>query len=281
MANDKGLTKEQTNELWLKCLNTFLLNGGGVQLWTNSSPNSSFSPQTITGLTYLSYYKYIIISYVDKCNDSKTNKIERIMYNVGSSAYLNSIIQTSSESLILSRQVKIASNSSIQFYDCYNNNAVSNSYLVPITIYGCNDMGYSNASSTLDSYPVGSIYMSVNSTSPANLFGGTWTQLKDTFILAAGDTYSNGATGGAATHNHTLGSSYAKIAYYWDGTKNTISLKAKLVESFSFNRKTFDNLSGYNEGTYNDTIATELGGTTDNSSNMPPYLVAYVWKRTA
>lgn len=48
-------------------------------------------------------------------------------------------------------------------------------------------------------YPVGSIYMSVNSTSPATLFGGTWSQLKDRFLLGAGDTYSNGATGGVAT----------------------------------------------------------------------------------
>ena len=45
-------------------------------------------------------------------------------------------------------------------------------------------------------YPVGSIYMSVNSTSPADLFGGTWEQIKDTFLLAAGDTYSAGSTGG-------------------------------------------------------------------------------------
>ena len=52
-------------------------------------------------------------------------------------------------------------------------------------------------------YPVGSIYMSVNSTSPSSLFGGTWVQLKDRFLLGAGDTYSAGATGGAATHTLT------------------------------------------------------------------------------
>ncbi|EKK0949069.1 pilus assembly protein [Enterococcus faecalis] len=49
-------------------------------------------------------------------------------------------------------------------------------------------------------YPIGSIYLSVNSTSPATLFGGSWTQLKDRFLLGAGSTYSSGATGGAATH---------------------------------------------------------------------------------
>ena len=52
-------------------------------------------------------------------------------------------------------------------------------------------------------YPVGSIYMSVNSTSPATLFGGTWTQIQDTFLLAAGSTYAAGATGGEATHTLT------------------------------------------------------------------------------
>lgn len=49
-------------------------------------------------------------------------------------------------------------------------------------------------------HPVGSIYMSSQSTDPSELFGGTWEQIKDKFILAAGDTYSAGATGGEATH---------------------------------------------------------------------------------
>ena len=58
-------------------------------------------------------------------------------------------------------------------------------------------------------YPVGSIYMSVNSTSPQTFLGGTWTRLTDTFLLAAGSTYAadNGthttATGGAASVSYT------------------------------------------------------------------------------
>ena len=53
-------------------------------------------------------------------------------------------------------------------------------------------------------YPVGSIYMSVSNTSPSILFGGTWEQIKDTFLLATGDTYANGSTGGEATHTLTV-----------------------------------------------------------------------------
>jgi len=53
-------------------------------------------------------------------------------------------------------------------------------------------------------HPVGSIYISVNNTNPSTLFPGTtWEQIKDKFMLSAGDTYNNGATGGSATHKLT------------------------------------------------------------------------------
>ena len=52
-------------------------------------------------------------------------------------------------------------------------------------------------------YPVGSIYMSANTTSPAVLFGGTWEQIKDRFLLCSGSTYKSGATGGSSTTGST------------------------------------------------------------------------------
>lgn len=65
--------------------------------------------------------------------------------------------------------------------------------------------GGGSSSSPLDAYPVGSIYMSVNSASPATLFGGTWERITGRFLLSATDNGSSGAsqaagnTGGAAT----------------------------------------------------------------------------------
>ena len=63
-------------------------------------------------------------------------------------------------------------------------------------------------------YPVGSVYISFNSTSPQTLFGVTWTRLKDRVLMASGDTYAPNTTGGSATvkltvnqlppHNHPL-----------------------------------------------------------------------------
>lgn len=49
-------------------------------------------------------------------------------------------------------------------------------------------------------YPVGAIYMSVNNISPAAFLGGKWTQIQNTFLLAAGSSYAAGSTGGEATH---------------------------------------------------------------------------------
>lgn len=127
------------------------------------------------------------------------------------------------------------------------------------------------ASSIIDIiYPVGSIYMSVNEVDPTNLFGGTWERIKDTFLLAAGDVYANGTTGGEATH--TL-------------TENEMpSHKHKNYVGQGDGGGTYsDNLpqSTWTNKTYWNYYETDAVGGGQPHNNMPPYLAVYVWKRTA
>lgn len=121
-------------------------------------------------------------------------------------------------------------------------------------------------------YPVGSIYMSVNATSPAVLFGGTWEQLKDRFLLAAGDAYAEGTTGGEASHTLTVSEmpshthTYLDAPHLYSERDNTL------------NRIICPNGS---ETTNDMTYATGSAGGGAAHNNMPPYLAVYMWKRTA
>lgn len=136
-------------------------------------------------------------------------------------------------------------------------------------------------------YPIGSIYMSVNSTSPATIFGGTWEQLEDRFLLAAGTTYSAGSTGGSATmaHTHSTGNHTLTVAEmpshshkytdYYNVSKGT---GYKCV-AFNLN----EDPTGLSVQATGGNGAHNHGntGAASNDNNMPPYLAVYMWKRTA
>lgn len=53
-------------------------------------------------------------------------------------------------------------------------------------------------------YPVGSIYQSMNNTSPASSIGGTWSAISGRFLLGANSTYSAGSQDGEATVTLTV-----------------------------------------------------------------------------
>lgn len=147
-------------------------------------------------------------------------------------------------------------------------------------------------------YPIGSIYLSVNSTSPATLFGGSWTQLKDRFLLGAGSTYSSGATGGAATHKLSVAEmpSHAHDTPFFNNMTNNGEMKSDFVGVFgkgvtasqalkdTGQSSTMEmwwinqtNTAEGNEWAY----LTSAKGSGSAHNNMPPYLVVYMWKRTA
>ena len=116
-------------------------------------------------------------------------------------------------------------------------------------------------------YPVGSYYFSSSSTSPQNLFGGTWEQIKDKFILAAGDTYTVGATGGSATHTLTVN----EIPSHRHTTGPS--------SNAAYGGNSGDIQSGSGWKTALDKIYTGYSGGGSAHNNMPPYLVAYCWHR--
>lgn len=142
-------------------------------------------------------------------------------------------------------------------------------------------------------YPVGSIYLSINNTNPGTLFGGTWEQIKDRFLLACGDTYSNGSTGGNATHTHTTGNhtltidempshSHDMDDAVYGNYKNRLGIRGDGGGGKNL-IPTMTQTNGYSKY-----LPTNTGGgkphshgDTGSANHMPPYLAVYVWKRIA
>ena len=146
-------------------------------------------------------------------------------------------------------------------------------------------------------YPVGSIYMSVASTNPSTLFGGTWEQLKDRFLLGAGDTYTSGTTGGSAllqAHTHNI-PSLSGTAESNGGHTHVTSRRTSTYGSGMQSNWRCITAPGSANGDYNQVSNTESAGShthnittnastsgitgTGDAENMPPYLTVYMWKR--
>lgn len=178
----------------------------------------------------------------------------------------------------------------------------------------------------LAAYPVGAYYISSSSTSPATLFGGTWVQIQNRMIMAAGSSYSVGATGGSATktlttnnlpsHTHSCGSAGSH-----SHTRGTMNITGSITNPSSDNDLLFEAETATGSGalSLSSSRTTNKGGqigesqigydvlnlnakngwtgetsTTGSHSHtigstgkstafdiMPPYIVAYVWRRTA
>lgn len=118
-------------------------------------------------------------------------------------------------------------------------------------------------------YPVGSIYMSMSSTSPAELFGGTWEALKDRFLVGAGNTYAVDATGGAATVTLTVN----QIPSHTHPGRDGGNFLGNNGESGAALR--------YDGSGYRLSSRTNATGGGQAHENRPPYRAVYMWKRTA
>lgn len=123
-------------------------------------------------------------------------------------------------------------------------------------------------------YPVGSYYWNSNSTSPATLFGvGTWTQITNQFIFAAGGDYASGDTGGEITHTLTIQEMPSHD--HRCITDESLNVYGGPLESDVGPASGH----GYAYPFYYSFTGTKGGGQAHN--NMPPYIVAYCWRRDA
>ena len=157
----------------------------------------------------------------------------------------------------------------------------SGNYIAPATRASC---VYMSDNTTLEDfvndldlkvtgiYPVGSIYQSTDSTSPASMFGGEWEQIQGKFLLGSSSSHSVTSTGGEETHtlstNEMPAHNHSGISTKWQS------------------RASHGPTCGP-EGGSNFIVNTNGSFTTNNSgggqahNNMPPFYTVNIWRRTA
>ena len=128
-------------------------------------------------------------------------------------------------------------------------------------------------------YPVGSVYTSVNSTSPASLFGGTWELIQNKFLLGTDDLANLGNTGGEATHQLSVDEMpshrHEQMAEEGNAIRPMTSPAGNIATSFYGPRLNLS-ASSTDKG-----IGTDVAGGSQAHNNMPPYIKVAIWKRTA
>ncbi|MBU5366690.1 BppU family phage baseplate upper protein [Enterococcus devriesei] len=123
-------------------------------------------------------------------------------------------------------------------------------------------------------YPIGSIYMSVNSATPATLFGGTWERFakgqvlvgvnEDDAALKTAGT-NGGSTNPLTAHTHTTQlTTYRVTSGTGSGSVNNLGRATDLGDKMT--------------GEFGSVTST--GDNTDHK-NWQPFTTVYIWKRTA
>ena len=146
-------------------------------------------------------------------------------------------------------------------------------------------------------YPIGSIYMSVNSTNPQTLFGGTWVAWGSGRVpvgVNSSDTdfQTVEKTGGSKTHTHTQGATGSHTLTVEEIPKHShIIWNSNAGGPYeSENGNVFPETGNSNKSWGYEMITQNTGGgqghthtnpNTAASSSLQPYITCYMWKRTA
>lgn len=130
-------------------------------------------------------------------------------------------------------------------------------------------------------YPIGSIYISVNSTNPEVLFGGTWEQIQGRFLLGMSSSYPVGSTGGSkdavvVAHTHNPAN---QAGYYGFITNSPKAFTVGDMGTQSGSGRYYPYAPAEFDISRNTTTGST--GVSGTDKNMPPYLAVAMWKRTA
>ncbi|EAX65089.1 tail fiber protein, putative, partial [Trichomonas vaginalis G3] len=139
-------------------------------------------------------------------------------------------------------------------------------------------------------YPIGSIYTSMNSTSPETVLGfGTWTQIVDRFLYCAN---SSKETGGSKTisgenlpaHSHYIDLSTSQAGWhkhkFWDWSAMTKGKGYDVKDNVQFAINCFwGNTQG--DGNHTHRVSGYTQTTGQSKEYMPPYMTVYAWYRIA
>lgn len=136
--------------------------------------------------------------------------------------------------------------------------------------------------------PVGSLYFSTNSTSPASLFGGTWERYaQGRVMVSASDTdtdFTVGKTGGSKTHELRvrLGNIFGLAGITTTNDLSGISVDGgKTYNGFkNFNSKQTVQSARGMDGSFGP-MQIDFYSAINNLPTLDPYVSVYIWRRTA
>jgi hypothetical protein len=153
-----------------------------------------------------------------------------------------------------------------------------------------------NGTSLSTIYPIGTIYTSTVSTNPATLFGfGTWVAFgAGRVLLGDGGGYSAGATGGSAdaitvSHTHTAsftGTALGTHQHYVGSRDSTADNGGNYAQEFVQDYTSTSNgpatyTNPVSAGTPAGSVSVTSTGSSGTGANLQPYVVVYMWNRTA
>lgn len=84
-------------------------------------------------------------------------------------------------------------------------------------------------------HPVGSYYWSSTNTNPHDLFGGTWTQIKDKFVIAVGDSHEAGKSYGSNSKSFAHTHGVPGVAHTHSTGNHTLTVTEMPTHSHSAN----------------------------------------------